>query len=81
MKSLSFTLAIALMSLATVASAQSDAQKSFDKMKTLAGSWEGHATTVTRSETRIDLPSMSAAGGTVVAWLLPSPTRKNPSTK
>jgi hypothetical protein len=26
--------------------AQSDAQKSFDKMKTLAGSWEGHVTTV-----------------------------------
>ena len=46
MKSLSFTLAIALMSLATVAFAQSDAQESFDKMKTLAGSWEGHATTV-----------------------------------
>jgi hypothetical protein len=25
--------------------AQSDAQKSFDKLKTLAGSWEGHVTT------------------------------------
>jgi hypothetical protein len=47
MKSLRLTLSIAvLMSLSTVAFAQSDAQKSFDKLKTLAGSWEGHVTTV-----------------------------------
>jgi hypothetical protein len=39
-------LAVALLSLSTLALAQSDAQKSFDKMKTLAGSWEGHVTTV-----------------------------------
>ena len=31
---------------ATVAFAQSDAQKSFDQLKTLAGSWEGHVTTL-----------------------------------
>jgi len=30
-----------LMSLSAVAFAQSDAQKSFDQLKTLAGSWEG----------------------------------------
>lgn len=61
MKSLRFLLAVVLMSLTTVAFAQSDAQqpvaqsdahksvaltqsaaqKSFDKLKTLAGSWEG----------------------------------------
>jgi hypothetical protein len=41
MKSLGLTLSVVLLSLCTVASAQSDAQKSFDKMKTLAGSWEG----------------------------------------
>src|SRR5712691_5130443 len=51
MKSLRFMLSVVLMSLTTVAFAQSDAQKSdaqksFDKLKTLAGSWEGHLTTV-----------------------------------
>ncbi len=37
---------VVLMSLCTVALAQSDAQKSFDKLKTLAGSWEGRVATV-----------------------------------
>jgi hypothetical protein len=56
MKSLGSWLAVVLMSLSSVAFAQmdmeksgaqkSDAQKSFDQMKTLAGSWEGHVTTV-----------------------------------
>ena len=46
MKSLRFMLSVVLMSLSTVAFAQSDAQKSFDQLKTLAGSWEGHVTTV-----------------------------------
>jgi hypothetical protein len=41
MKSLRFMLSVVLMSLSTVAFAQSDAQKSFDKLKALAGSWEG----------------------------------------
>jgi hypothetical protein len=45
MKFLRITLTVALMSLFTAAFAQSDAQKSFDKMKTLAGSWEGRMTT------------------------------------
>ena len=45
MKSLRIALsAVALMLFTTVAFAQSDAQKSFDKIKTLAGSWEGHVT-------------------------------------
>jgi hypothetical protein len=39
-------LSVALMSLSSLAFAQSDRQKSFDKMKTLAGTWEGHVTTV-----------------------------------
>jgi len=39
-------LAVVLMALSTVAFAQSDAQKSFDKMKTLGGLWEGHVTTL-----------------------------------
>jgi hypothetical protein len=48
MKSLRFMLPVVLMSLATVAFAQSqtDAQKSFDKLKTLAGSWEGRVTSI-----------------------------------
>jgi phage tail protein X len=35
---------VVLMSLTTVAFAQSDSQKSFDKLKTLAGSWQGPVT-------------------------------------
>jgi hypothetical protein len=46
MKSLRFMLSVVLLSLSTVAFAQTDAQKSFDKLKTLAGSWEGPVTTV-----------------------------------
>jgi hypothetical protein len=45
MTSQRFLLAVALLSLSTAALAQSDAQKSFDKLKTLAGSWEGPVTT------------------------------------
>jgi hypothetical protein len=46
MKSLCFALIVVLMSLSTMAFAQtapqkSEAQKSFDTMKTLAGNWEG----------------------------------------
>jgi hypothetical protein len=45
MKSLRFMLCVVLMSLSTVVFAESDAQKSFDKIKTLAGSWQGQVTT------------------------------------
>jgi hypothetical protein len=41
MKSLRFMLPVVLLALSAAAFAQSDAQKSFDKLKTLAGSWEG----------------------------------------
>jgi hypothetical protein len=44
MKSLRFLLSVAVISLSTVAFAQTDAQKSFDKLKTLAGSWQGPVT-------------------------------------
>jgi hypothetical protein len=37
---------MALISLSCAALAQSDAQKSFDKLKTLAGTWEGRVSTV-----------------------------------
>ena len=46
MKSHSFVLSAVLLSLSTLVFAQSDAQKSFDQLKTLAGSWEGHVTVV-----------------------------------
>jgi hypothetical protein len=41
MKSLRFVLSVVLLSLSSVAFARSDAQKSFDKLKTLPGSWQG----------------------------------------
>jgi hypothetical protein len=41
-----FVLIAATVFAADAAATQSDAQKSFDKLKTLAGSWEGHVTTV-----------------------------------
>src|SRR5438128_5119398 len=46
MKSSRLTLAAVVISLSTMAFSQSDARKSFDQLKTLAGSWEGHVTTV-----------------------------------
>jgi hypothetical protein len=59
MKSLRIMLSVAVLSLSAMAFAQadahkhaaqsdapkSDAQKSFDQLKTLAGTWEGHGTT------------------------------------
>jgi hypothetical protein len=45
MKSLRFILIAALMTVCTFAYAQSTAQKSFDTLKSLAGSWEGPMTT------------------------------------
>ena len=44
MKSLRFLLFVALIALCTPAFAESDAQKSFDQLKTLAGSWQGPVT-------------------------------------
>src|ERR1700742_1627070 len=49
MKSLRFMLPFVL-ALTTVAVAQSDAKQSFDKLKTLAGAWEGHVTTIPPQE-------------------------------
>jgi len=44
MKSLRVLLPLAVLSIATAAFAQSDAQKSFDSLKTLGGDWEGPVT-------------------------------------
>jgi len=70
MKSLRFVLSVVLMSLATGAFAQSDAHKmaepkapapkseaqtSFDAMKTLAGDWEGPVKTDMPVEAKVDI--------------------------
>ncbi|MGO9937196.1 MAG: hypothetical protein ACLPH3_05955 [Terracidiphilus sp.] len=39
-------LSVLFVLVAATAFAQTDAQKSFDKLKTLAGSWEAHVTTI-----------------------------------
>jgi hypothetical protein len=44
--SVAFVLIAATAFAAEAASARSDAQASFDKLKTLAGAWQGHVTTV-----------------------------------
>ncbi len=44
MKRVCATLWLVLIALSTISFAQSDGQKSFDKLKTLAGGWEGPVT-------------------------------------
>jgi hypothetical protein len=46
MKSLRLALSVFVMSISAVALGQSDGQKSFDELKTLAGAWEGTVTTL-----------------------------------
>jgi hypothetical protein len=58
MKSLRLTLSIVLISFSTVAFAQSNAQKSFDSLKALAGSWQGHVTTVPKEAAMGDQTNM-----------------------
>ena len=74
MKSLRMMLAVVLVSLATVAVAQSDAppsdaEKSFDKMKTLAGTWEGKVT--------VDPPMKDMAGNPLMRITLRETSRGN----
>jgi hypothetical protein len=54
-----FVLLAATAFAADTTAAQSDAQKSFDKLKTLAGSWEGHGTTVPPQPDMPDLMQIS----------------------
>jgi hypothetical protein len=60
MKFLRFILPAVLLSLSTAAFAQTEAQKSFEKLKTLAGSWEGRVTTVPQ-EASIEGQSMQVS--------------------
>ncbi len=50
MKHVPAVLALTLLALSTGAFAQSDAQKEFDSLKTLAGSWQGTLTTTPKQE-------------------------------
>jgi hypothetical protein len=70
MKSLRLMLSIIfLLSLSTIAFAQSDAQKSFDKLKTLAGNWTGPAT--------LNPPQSEMADGTPMQLSLHVTSRGN----
>ena len=54
LNSLRLLLCLVLLAVSTVAFAQSDAQKSFDKLKVLAGEWEG---AVTADPPQADMPA------------------------
>jgi hypothetical protein len=53
-------LSVVFVLIAATAFAQSDAQKSFDELKTLAGSWQGHATTLPQ-QAEIEGPLMQVS--------------------
>jgi hypothetical protein len=74
MKSVRFMLSVVLMLLSAVAFAQSeaeksDAQKSFDKLKTLAGNWTGPVT--------VNPPQQEMGDGTVMQLSLRVTSRGN----
>ena len=69
MKSLRYLLPIALLLFCGVAFAQSDAQKSFDQLKTLAGNWTGPVT--------VDPPQPDIKGGDLVQITLRITSRGN----
>lgn len=78
MKSVGFVLTVVLMSLTTVAFAQmdaqkpiaqSDAQKSFDKLKAVAGTWQGAVT--------VDPPQPEMTNGTLLQISLRVTSRGN----
>jgi hypothetical protein len=63
------TSLVVLMLLSTVTFAQSDAQKSFEKLKTLAGNWTGSAT--------VNPPQPDMANGTLMQLSLRVTSRGN----
>jgi hypothetical protein len=69
MKSIRFLLSLVLLSLSTLTFAQSDAQKSFDKLKTLTGSWKGPVATFPKAD---DIPE-----GTITQVSLRTTSRGN----
>jgi hypothetical protein len=75
MKSLRFKLFVVLISLSTAALAQSDAQESFDKLKTLAGSWQG---TYEGTPTRVTL-RVTSRGNAIVHEMKEAGTPDDPT--
>ncbi|MGH9503964.1 MAG: hypothetical protein ACRD20_14025 [Terriglobales bacterium] len=69
MKSHGLILSVVLLSLSTIAFAQSEAQKSFAELKTLAGSWQGPVTT--------DPPQPEMGNGTITQVMLHVTSRGN----
>jgi phage tail protein X len=69
MKSLRFVMCVVLISLSTLALAQSDAQKSFDQLKTLAGTWQGPVS--------VDPPMADMQNGSVMQASLRVTSRGN----
>ena len=65
----SIRLLLLLMMLSTAAFAQSDAQKTFEKLKALSGTWEGKVTT--------DMPIPEAAQNSVMHVTLRTTSRGN----
>src|SRR6058998_1469194 len=65
----SIRLLLLLMMLSTAAFAQSDAQKTFEKIKALSGTWEGKAT--------MDMPVPEAAEHSVMHVMLRTTSRGN----
>ena len=68
MKSIRMFSAVAVMCLSTFAFSQSDAEKSFDTLKNLAGPWEGPVTT---------FPPQADMGGTLTQVTLRVTSRGN----
>ena len=54
MKSLRMGILLGMVALAAGAFGQSDAQKSFDKMKSLAGTWQGTVSTDMKNDPAAD---------------------------
>ena len=69
MKSLRFGLTLTLAMLSTMAFAQSDAQKSFTSLKSLAGTWQGPVT--------VDPPQADMGNGSVIQASLRVTSRGN----
>ncbi len=85
MKALGSMLSVVLVSLATVtfaqSGAQSSAQSSFDKLKALAGSWQGVVTTVPPDASVQGKPAQVSLRVTSLGNALMHEIRDDPTTR
>ena len=85
MKSLRSTIWLVVIALCTAAFGQSDAQKSFDKLKNLAGGWEGPVTvTPPQPDMNMDKPvhislRVTSRGNTLVHEMQEAGTVEDPT--